>query len=135
MIDERTARDDTILFCARELVDAIQEAEIRVAWHEGSERDKALVRYLNEQESDEDVDSLVRDVHDIEDTDIQENGDSRTRLRKWISREQQQCTQKWAAFRLRPATAVSDITGIFHVGVHYALEQREDFDENGVLIH
>lgn len=36
VIDARTAQDNTILFCARETVDAIQEAEVRLAWNKGS---------------------------------------------------------------------------------------------------
>jgi hypothetical protein len=35
VIDARTAEDETILFCIRELVDAIQEAEVRLAWDKG----------------------------------------------------------------------------------------------------
>lgn len=35
VIDARTAQDNTILFCARESVDAIQEAEVRLAWNKG----------------------------------------------------------------------------------------------------
>jgi hypothetical protein len=35
VIDARTAEDDTILFCVRETVDAIREAEVRLAWDKG----------------------------------------------------------------------------------------------------
>lgn len=35
VIDARTAEDETILFCAKESVDAIQEAEVRLAWNKG----------------------------------------------------------------------------------------------------
>ena len=35
VIDARTTEDDTILFCVEEIVDAIQEAEVRVAWDKG----------------------------------------------------------------------------------------------------
>lgn len=35
VIDARTAQDNTVLFCARENVDAIQEAEVRLAWNKG----------------------------------------------------------------------------------------------------
>jgi hypothetical protein len=35
VIDAKTAEDETILFCVRELVDAIQEAEVRLAWNKG----------------------------------------------------------------------------------------------------
>jgi len=34
-IDGRTAEDNTILFCVREIVDAVQEAEVRVAQDKG----------------------------------------------------------------------------------------------------
>jgi len=36
VIDGRTAEDNTVLFCVREIVDAVQEAEVRVAWDKGS---------------------------------------------------------------------------------------------------
>jgi hypothetical protein len=36
VIDARTAEDNTILFCAREIVDAVQEAEVRLTWDKGS---------------------------------------------------------------------------------------------------
>lgn len=135
VVDDRTARDDTILFCARELVDAVQEAQICVAWHKGSERDKALVRYLNKQETDEDVEFLVGEIYGEDDMNAREDEDLRTRLGKWVLQDQQQCTEKWATFRLKHATAMSDIIGIFHIGVHDALEKLDDFDEDGVLIH
>jgi hypothetical protein len=35
VIDARTAEDNTILFGVKEMVDAIQEAEVRVAWDKG----------------------------------------------------------------------------------------------------
>jgi hypothetical protein len=35
VIDARTAEDETILFCVRETVDAMQEAEVRLAWDKG----------------------------------------------------------------------------------------------------
>ena len=35
VIDARTAEDNTILFCAREIVDAAQEAEVRLTWDKG----------------------------------------------------------------------------------------------------
>jgi hypothetical protein len=35
IVDARTAVDGTILFCVREVVDAIQEVEVRVAWDRG----------------------------------------------------------------------------------------------------
>jgi hypothetical protein len=35
VIDARTAEDDTILFCVKEIVGAIQEAEVRLAWNNG----------------------------------------------------------------------------------------------------
>jgi hypothetical protein len=35
VIDARTAEDSTILFCVKEIVDAIQEAEVRMAWDKG----------------------------------------------------------------------------------------------------
>lgn len=35
VIDARTAQDDTMLVVARETVDAVQEAEVRVAWDKG----------------------------------------------------------------------------------------------------
>lgn len=35
VIDARTAEDNTILFCVREMVDVVQEAEVRVAWDKG----------------------------------------------------------------------------------------------------
>ena len=36
VIDARTAEDHTIVFCVREIVDVVQEAEVRVAWDKGS---------------------------------------------------------------------------------------------------
>jgi len=36
VIDGRTAEDNTILFVVQEAVDAVQEAEVRVAWDKGS---------------------------------------------------------------------------------------------------
>jgi hypothetical protein len=35
VIDAQTAEDNTILFGVKEMVDAIQEAEVRVAWDKG----------------------------------------------------------------------------------------------------
>jgi hypothetical protein len=35
VVNARTAEDDTVLFCVRETVDAIQEAEVRLAWDKG----------------------------------------------------------------------------------------------------
>lgn len=35
VIDARTAQDNTILFVIQETVDAVQEAEVRVAWDKG----------------------------------------------------------------------------------------------------
>lgn len=36
IIDARTAQDNTILLCVKETVDAVQEAEVRVAWDRGT---------------------------------------------------------------------------------------------------
>lgn len=36
IIDARTAQDNTIVFVAQETVDAVQEAEVRVAWDRGT---------------------------------------------------------------------------------------------------
>lgn len=43
VIDARTAEDNTILFMVREMVDAVQEAEVRMAWDKGS---KCIYNFL-----------------------------------------------------------------------------------------
>lgn len=129
VIDERTAKDNTILFFAQELVDPIQEASVRVAWKNGTEHDEALVRYADGDSSEKDV-TLLAGIKDGEDVES-----AKTRLKEWFDEEREKEAQRWFGFRLNIKTAVQDIYGINERGAFDMILDRDgSFDESGVMI-
>jgi len=134
IVDQRTAKDNTVAFFAQELVDPVNEAEVRVAWRKSTERDEALVRFANGDELKEDVRYLVEDVRgeSASDLNIEE---ARERLQDWFEQEKEDSKVIWFEFRLSLDSAIQNIHGIFQRGAFDSLLNREeDFDEDGVMV-
>ncbi|KAF7549265.1 hypothetical protein G7Z17_g6493 [Cylindrodendrum hubeiense] len=133
IIDERTARDKTVQFWVRELVDGIQESAIRVAWNRGSEIDEALARFIMDEESDEDLIAPARNAaSDGQIVDDDDKEGLKQQVEDWMTREEENSENKWFEFKLDLTTAVQCTYGIYQRGVVDLLTEREEFDENGV---
>ncbi|CAD0092876.1 unnamed protein product, partial [Aureobasidium mustum] len=98
VIDARTAQHNTILFCARENVDAIQEAEVRLAWNKGSfSSDELLLRFIKNARDMDDretmflVENLANNKDGATETNVSGIGldGAKQMISDWIDLEQQ----------------------------------------------
>lgn len=134
VIDERTAKDNTILFLSQEYTDSVQKAEVHVAWKKGSARDEALIRYTNGEESEEDI-VLLTKSSDEQHTDNQGIEGRRARLESWMGQDKNEPSARWFEFRLNIRTAIQDTYGIYERGAFDSLlNPAADFDESGVMV-
>lgn len=162
VIDARTAEDETIFFCIRELVDAIQEAEVRLAWDKGlsfiqylilklfcklikrtgTRSDELLSQYIENAAGmdDQDIMFLVENMA-IDKNDSAEMSESdftvdqaRQTLDDWIDAEEQGGRPKWFEIRMVVQNAMKYSCGIWNVGPAAVLtEMKEQFDDEGVM--
>ncbi|KAF2181540.1 hypothetical protein K469DRAFT_588888, partial [Zopfia rhizophila CBS 207.26] len=145
ILDARTAKDDTLVFVVDDLVDAVDEAKIRVAWGNGTRRDDALIRYSDFEATNEDLTILVRDIHESAEhslTSSSQPTDSKTevsaedveRLKKWYNNIKATRKDTWIELRLKADCAFWSIGGIlYRGGLDYMLNPGDDFDKNGVM--
>jgi hypothetical protein len=133
IIDERTARDKTIQFWVKELVDGVEESAIRVAWNRGSEVDEALARFAMDEQSHEDMVALARHVApDGQDVDEDDEEGLKQLVEDWMTQQEDSSEDRWFEFKLSLTTAVQCTYGIWSRGVVSLLTERYEFDENGV---
>ncbi|KAG9958873.1 hypothetical protein KCU61_g8012, partial [Aureobasidium melanogenum] len=144
VIDARTAQDNTILFCVREDVDAVQEAEVRLAWNKGMRSDELLSRYIEDAEDIDDqdimflVESLAIDKDDATEASVANLGlyKAKQKINDWIDLEQQGGRPRWFEIRMVVENAMRNSYGISNIGPAAVLtEMKDEFDEDGVMRH
>ncbi|KAG9644979.1 hypothetical protein KCU95_g12531, partial [Aureobasidium melanogenum] len=111
IIDERTASDNTILYLVYDIVDSFQEAEIRVAWNNATERDRALVRCFWSEDTESDVRFLANTIDGIDSTmDIGEMSDKVYSYMDGLRREEG--IMRWFEIRMDAGYTVLGSSGI-----------------------
>ncbi|KAG9536687.1 hypothetical protein KCU71_g21455, partial [Aureobasidium melanogenum] len=142
VIDARTAQDNTILFCVREDVDAVQEAEVRLAWNKGMRSDELLSRYIEDAGDIDDqdimflVESLAIDKDDATEASVADLGlyKAKQKINDWIDLEQQGGRPRWFEIRMVVENAMRNSYGISNIGPAAVLtEMKDEFDEDGVM--
>ncbi|KAH0402396.1 hypothetical protein KCU89_g3188, partial [Aureobasidium melanogenum] len=142
VIDARIAQDNTILFCVRENVDAIQEAEIRLAWNKGTRSDEILSKFIKDAGDIDDqdimflVESLAIDKDDSGEASAAdlEIGEAKQKINDWIDLEQQRGKPRWFEIRMIVENAMKNSYGISNIGPAAVLtEMKDEFDEDGVM--
>ncbi|KEQ63069.1 uncharacterized protein M437DRAFT_47574 [Aureobasidium melanogenum CBS 110374] len=142
VIDARTAQDNTILFCVREDVDAIQEAEVRLAWNKGTRSDELLTRYIEDSGDIDDqdimflVENLAIDKDDSEEASVADLrlDEAKQKIDDWIELEQRGGRPRWFEIRMVVENAMKNSYGISNIGPAAVLtEMKDEFDENGVM--
>ncbi|KAG9946808.1 hypothetical protein KCU85_g6190, partial [Aureobasidium melanogenum] len=132
IIDERTADDNTILFLVYDIVDSLQEAEIRVAWNNATERDKALVRCFWSEDTESDIRFLANTIEGLDSTmGIEEMSDKVYSHMDSLRREEG--IMRWFEIRLDAGYTVLGKSGIWLIGAADTLIDRTEFDEDGVM--
>ncbi|KAG9725067.1 hypothetical protein KCU59_g15381, partial [Aureobasidium melanogenum] len=142
VIDARTAQDNTILFCVRENVDAIQQAEVRLAWNKGGRSDELLSRYIKNggDMDDQDITFLVENLANNKDDATEasvadlELDEAKQKINDWIDLEQQGGRPRWFEIRTIVENAMKNSYGISNIGPAAVLtEMKDEFDEDGVM--
>ncbi|KAG9895986.1 hypothetical protein KCU98_g14957, partial [Aureobasidium melanogenum] len=142
VIDARTAQDNTILFCVREDVDAVQEAEVRLAWNKGTRSYELLSKFIEDAGDmiDQDimflVESLAIDKDDLGEASVAdlEIGEAKQKINDWIDVEQQGGRPRWFEIRTIVENAMKNSYGISNIGPAAVLtEMKDEFDEDGVM--
>ncbi|KAH0021343.1 hypothetical protein KCU78_g6171, partial [Aureobasidium melanogenum] len=142
VIDARTAQDNTILFCVREDVDAIQEAEIRKVWNKGTRSDEILSKFIKDAGDIDDqdtmflVENLAIDKDYAMETNVADIGldEAKQKINDWINLEQQEGRPRWFEIRMVVENAMKNSYGISNIGPAAVLtEMKDDFDEDGVM--
>ncbi|KAH0263751.1 hypothetical protein KCU91_g12513, partial [Aureobasidium melanogenum] len=141
VIDARTAQDNTLLFCVREDVDAVQEAEVRLAWNKGTRSDELLTRYIEDfgDIDDQDIMFLVENLTiDKDDTEasVADLGldEAKQKIDDWIELEQRGGRPRWFEIRMVVENAMKNSYGISNIGPAAVLtEMKDEFDKNGVM--
>ncbi|KAG9760353.1 hypothetical protein KCU73_g2932, partial [Aureobasidium melanogenum] len=142
VIDARIAQDNTILFCVRENVDAIQEAEIRLAWNKGTRSDEILSKFIKDAGDIDDqdimflVENLAIDKDYAMETNVADIGldEAKQKINDWIDLEQQEGRPRWFEIRMVVENAMKNSYGISNIGPAAVLtEMKDDFDEDGVM--
>ncbi|THV78065.1 hypothetical protein D6D29_07967 [Aureobasidium pullulans] len=143
VVDERTARDNSILFYVQQYVDTIRQAEVRKAWGKDITVDKLLLKYAgvdsNEMPSDEDVRKLAQELKNekgsfVVDPELGDLEKVKAQLDSWLSKEMSEVRPVWMEVRLDAVNAVKFTIGIWHIGLDEALiNHHDEFDEHGVM--
>ncbi|THW02995.1 hypothetical protein D6D25_08490 [Aureobasidium pullulans] len=138
VVDERTARDNSILFYVQQYVDIIRQAEVRKAWGKDITVDKLLLKYAgvdsNEMPSDEDVRKLAQELKNENGSLVvaPELGDLervKAQLDSWLLKEMSDVRPVWMEVRLDAVNAIKFTVGIWHIGLDEALiNHHDEFD-------
>ncbi|CAD0098594.1 unnamed protein product [Aureobasidium mustum] len=132
IIDERTAEDETILFVVYDMVDSLQEAEIRVAWNDASEHDRALVRCSWSEDTESDIEFLASTIGGIDDT--MGIGEMSDKVYNYMDDLRNgEAVMRWFEIRLDVGYSVLAHGGIWLIGAADTLIDRTEFDEDGVM--
>ncbi|CAD0085106.1 unnamed protein product [Aureobasidium vineae] len=132
IIDERTARDDTVLFLVQDLVNDVQEAKIRVAWDRATDYDEALTRCSWDEGTDEDIALLSKMIATIDLTnDVAQTKDKIAEYLDQLREDTE--VLKWFEFRLDAGYSILGNGGLYLMGAVETLLQRDEFDEDGVM--
>ncbi|KAK6003730.1 hypothetical protein QM012_009501 [Aureobasidium pullulans] len=132
IIDERTAKDNTILYMVEDYIDSFQEAEIRVAWNNATEHDKALVRCFLSEDTEADILFLASSTDDIDHTTgIEEIKDKVYEYLEEL-RDEEGVT-RWFEIRLDAGYTVMAHGGIWLLGAPDTISGRLDFGDDGVM--
>ncbi|KAH0399290.1 hypothetical protein KCU89_g6359, partial [Aureobasidium melanogenum] len=132
IIDERTARDNTVLLLVQDLVDDVQQAAIRLAWSQATEYDKALTRCSSDESTDEDIALVARTIATIDPEDDDEQ--IKDKIADYLDQLREDTeVLRWFEFRIDAGYSILGMAGLYYSGATDSLLERAEFDENGVL--
>lgn len=132
IIDERMAIDNTILYLVFDYIDSFQEVEIRVAWNNATEHDKALMRCFWSEHTESDIRFLANTIGGINDTmGIEEMSDQVYDYMESLRTEDG--IFRWFEIRLDAGYTVMAHGGIWLLGAPDTISGRLDFDDDGVM--